>query len=185
MLSRFSSIIRRKDKGDGDDPACPPTRANTAVSTLSQGAPEVSRSRQLAAVDKTFHQSSQHNRNPFTKFSKLKLIQKTPDKPVTFNSEDLYECKDLMRAKYTLDVEVYAMRKTARANIPIREEKQRRANAAMNEILKRVGEWDQDSTWGEEERELVVEIQQRLGVASDVITAEPSEFSFERLSQVS
>lgn len=89
-------------------------------------------------------------------------------------SEDLYNLRELMRTKYTRDVEVYSLRKAYRANLHIKEEAQRKADQAMQEIARRVAAWDLDNTWDSEERELVKDIQERLGLKYSAVYSDAS-----------
>lgn len=84
----------------------------------------------------------------------------------TISPEDLYSLRELMRQKYILDVQVYNMRKAVRSNLHIRDEAQRKSDCTMEEIRRLVGEWDDDPSWEGEERELVEDIQERLGLRS-------------------
>ncbi|KAF2095052.1 hypothetical protein NA57DRAFT_79541 [Rhizodiscina lignyota] len=79
-------------------------------------------------------------------------------------SEDVYECRELMRLKYALDVDIWSMRNVLRANRWLKEEKERRSDGAMEEIRRRVTLWNNQAqnNWTPEEWALVQEIDKCL-----------------------
>lgn len=83
-----------------------------------------------------------------------------------------------MRLKYTLEVDVYGMRNVHRVDVPIREEKQRRAQGAMVELRRRAKQWNHQEQWEPQEWEVVEQIL-RLLCPEDYASQESADdFSF-------
>jgi hypothetical protein len=57
------------------------------------------------------------------------------------SSQDLRECRELIRVKFALDVDVYNLRDVAERYRPLVEEKMRRSEGAMIDIRKKINGW--------------------------------------------
>jgi hypothetical protein len=79
--------------------------------------------------------------------------------------ETLRELRELIRARYQLDVEIWNLRGVRKPDQPLVMVKMQKADEILNEILQKVGVWtdNEDGHWTDEEWEKVQDIQRRLG----------------------
>ncbi|KIW08013.1 uncharacterized protein PV09_00959 [Verruconis gallopava] len=75
----------------------------------------------------------------------------------------LLHLRELVRSRYELDMEIWRMRDTRRANRKVLEEKMHRADVLLREIQATVSSWKMDrEVWEEDELDMAKEIQSRL-----------------------
>jgi len=83
------------------------------------------------------------------------------------SSEDLYDLRNLIRGKYSLDIEIWSLRDVHTANQYLVEERKKRSDGALDEIRKAVETWKgHEHRWTEEEMPYVEEIYQRISSIS-------------------
>jgi len=71
--------------------------------------------------------------------SHLELVHRKPGGEIT--SQDLRQCRELIRAKYALDVEAYSQKDVHVLNRHIVEDKKRRSKGALDDIKEIVSDW--------------------------------------------
>jgi hypothetical protein len=88
-------------------------------------------------------------------------IKRDPNQGI--NSQDLRECRELIRAKFALDVDVYNLRDVDTRHMALVQDKMRRSEGAMIDIQKLVRGWrEAKDQWTAEEWEKVEEIDYRV-----------------------
>jgi hypothetical protein len=109
--------------------------------------------RRLREIYPTRNQQPQHS-----------YAEKVPRKPGgTVTSQDLRECRELIRSKYALDVWVYNARGARVQNRPIVDEKRRQSAGALVDIQRVVKGWvEAEAQWSTEERKMVQAIYKRI-----------------------
>ncbi|KAF4631943.1 hypothetical protein G7Y89_g6187 [Cudoniella acicularis] len=86
------------------------------------------------------------------------------DKSKPIGSEELRECRDLIRAKFALDVEAYNLRDVPASAQYIVAEKRARSRGALEDIRKRVVGWKAArSQWSDDEWHYIEAIDRGLG----------------------
>ncbi|KAI9867896.1 MAG: hypothetical protein M1813_007718 [Trichoglossum hirsutum] len=100
-------------------------------------------------------------RSPFLEKSYAETIPRQPEDKIT--SQDLRECRELIRAKFALDVDIYNHRDSSHSRDFV-EDMKRRSVGALGDIKTMVEEWERRKRgeWSREERKLVREIHRRL-----------------------
>ncbi|OCK81693.1 hypothetical protein K432DRAFT_424720 [Lepidopterella palustris CBS 459.81] len=93
--------------------------------------------------------------------SYLEAVSQKPGE--TASAQNLRECRELIRAKYALDVEAYSLRDVHYLNQPIVEDKKRRSRGALEDIRRTVDQWkDAKDQWSPDEWKQVEEIHRRI-----------------------
>jgi len=91
-----------------------------------------------------------------------KIYEPTPPRKSTKANMagDVAQCSTLLREMYALDLVIHAMEKNITDDIPLRVEKQAKANAIFVEIRRIVGSWraSSGSHWTREETQFIEEI---------------------------
>ncbi|KAI9769807.1 MAG: hypothetical protein M1840_003801 [Geoglossum simile] len=75
-------------------------------------------------------------------------------------SKEVSECSALLRQLYALELEIWAQKGVVAAEIPKREESQRRANALFAEIRRKINNLKSmpSAQWSPQERKIIEEI---------------------------
>lgn len=77
--------------------------------------------------------------------------------------EALRGLRDLIRARYALDMEIWSLKGARKSNRPIVEEKMGRADAILMEIYSMVETWEEnDKVWTTQEWELARDVKKRI-----------------------
>jgi hypothetical protein len=77
--------------------------------------------------------------------------------------EALRGLRDLIRARYALDMEIWSLKGARKSNRPIVEEKMGRADAILMEIYSMVETWEEnDKVWTTQEWELARDVRKRI-----------------------
>lgn len=93
----------------------------------------------------------------------------------TVTSQDLRECRELIRSKYALDVWVYNARDVRAHNRDIMDDKKRQSAGALVDIQKTVKGWvEAKAQWSPEEWEMVLMIYQRIQALVPNVVQQPA-----------
>jgi hypothetical protein len=90
--------------------------------------------------------------------------EKVPRQPGgAVTSQDLRECRELMRSKYALDVLIYNSRHARAHNRDIIDDKKRQSAGALVDIQRMVKGWvEAEAQWSSEEWKMVQDIHKRI-----------------------
>jgi hypothetical protein len=93
--------------------------------------------------------------------SYAETVARVPDQ--AFTSKDLQDCIDLIRAKYSLDVQTHNLKDIYAANRPIVDDMRRQAAGALVDLKRMVEGWMAagQENWSQEEWRLINEIYNR------------------------
>jgi hypothetical protein len=91
-------------------------------------------------------------------------------------SQDLRECRELIRSKYALDAWVYNARDIRAHNRDIMDDKKRQSAGALVDIQRTVKGWvEARAQWSPEEWEMVLRIYQRIQAVVQNVAQVPAQ----------
>lgn len=94
--------------------------------------------------------------------SYIESALRKPGDPIT--PEEPRRCRQLIREKYAMDVEIYNLRDVLASDRPSREAKKSQSNGAIEDIRRTVGSWMRTpNDWSAEEWEYIQEINRIIG----------------------